>query len=67
MDYKEVDAIWNKIVEKFKELEKVDAVTEHERQLYEVYREACERGRIKWEVMYKLDDGLTQALKLRNL
>ena len=67
MDYRQADAIWNKIVEKFTKLEDVKELTEQEEQLYEVYRETCERGRIEWEDMYALDDGVSHALKLRKL
>lgn len=67
MDHREVDARWHMIVDKITRLEKVGELTEQERQLYEVYREACERGRIPWEDVYALDDGLTHALKLRKL
>lgn len=67
MDYREADAIWNGIVDKFTLLEDVDELTKQEERLYKVYREACERGRIDWEDMYKLRDDLNYALKLRNL
>ena len=67
MDYRQADAIWNGIVGMFTRLERVDELTEEEEQLYEVYREACERGRIEWEDMYKLRDDVSHALFLRNL
>lgn len=67
MDYRQADAIWNKIVDKFTKLEDVKELTEQEEQLYEVYRETCERGRIEWEDMYNLRDDLSHVLFLRNL
>ena len=56
MDYREADAIWNEIVDKVRQLDPTD-------ELYKVYKEACDNGRIEWEEMYKLRD----ALKSRNL
>lgn len=67
MDYREADAIWNGIVDKFTLLEDVDELTKQEERLYKVYKKACEGGQIGWKDMYKLRDDLNYALKLRNL
>lgn len=67
MDYRKVDAIWNKIVNKIVKLEVVEEFTEKEERIIEVYRESVERGRIEWEKMAQLNEEVDEALKLRNL
>lgn len=67
MDYRQADAIWNGIVDKITQLDHIDELTKREERLYEVYKEACEVGKIEGHEMFKLRDELNHVLKLRGL
>jgi len=68
MDYREADAIWESIVVDIKKLDHIDGkLTEKEKRLYKIYKEACEVGQIEGHEMFKLRGELNHVLKLRNL